>query len=342
MNIETEIEFWKSSFEDRGVSSHLINDYLIYCQKILTNNVPVVFELEHLSKLLGTDYIVLCKMVNSPTAFYRRFLIPKRRGGFREITAPYPSLLSCQNWIYENILKSGRVHPAVHGFALKKSILTNASPHLNSTALLKLDIENFFPSLSINWVLNYFSSLGYARNISFYLASLCCFDGGLTQGASTSPALSNILLYGLDVRLELLAEKYELRYTRYADDMTFSGNYIPHNFIQIVSGIIDDFGLNVNEGKTRLHTKKGQRIVTGISVTGDEPKLPKSKKRELRQKIHIIRKYGYMSYISKKKINEPNYLLSLLGQIQFWLQVEPNNIFAQEGLAYLKSINRQI
>lgn len=342
MNTDTLIENWKIFFQDRGIPDALVSEYVSYVEILLLHDAPVIFELEHLSKLWGIEYSELCKIINATEVFYRVFQIPKRRGGFRQIHAPYPSLLSCQSWIYENILKSGKVHPCAQGFAPKKSILTNAHPHLNSPALLKLDLENFFPSVPINWVIQHFLSLGYARNIAFYLAKICCFQGGLAQGAPTSPALSNILLYSLDKRLDLLSQKFELKYTRYADDMTFSGRYISAQFLEIVESIIDDFGLVLNKSKSRLHTKLGQRIVTGISVVGDTLKLPKSKKRELRQEIHLIRKYGYISYISKKKINKPNYLASLQGRIQFWLQIEPNNEFALDALSYIKNLDKRL
>ena len=140
----------------------------------------------------------------------------------------------------------------------------------------------------------------YSNEIAYYLSALCCLDEKLTQGASTSPYLSNILLRSFDRRLYRLSEKYDFSYTRYADDLTFSGAYIPHDFVQIVGTIVSEYGLKVNESKTRLHTTSGQRIVTGLSVNGVELKLPRNTKRELRQELYYIKKFGFI--FSKKSL----------------------------------------
>ena len=329
---------WERFFRDRGIPDNLVERYLGYATHLLENEVPVIFELEHLSKLLGIDYSMLCEMVNAASFFYRDFVISKKRGGKRYLSSPYPSLLSCQHWIYKNIFLKSSVHDSAHGFVNNRSIITNASVHLGQDALLKMDIKDFFGTIPINWVINYFSGLGYANNVSYYLSALCCNDGVLPQGAATSPYLSNILLYHLDERLTKLANSYGVNYTRYADDLTFSGKYVPHYFSKIVSQIVNDFGLLVNEDKTRLHTKPGQRIVTGISVSGNEPKLPRPTKRQLRKEMFFIRKYGLLSHMSKMKINNVSYLSSLEGKFVFWLQVEPNNRFAAEAVEYVKKL----
>lgn len=336
------IKQWEGYFKKRGISNNVISEYLPYIIKLQKNKVPVIFEFEHLAMLLGIKKNELANIVNSPENFYRTFFIPKKRGGKREISSPYPSLLQCQHWIYQNILLVQPVHDCAHGFVPRRSIFTNAQAHLSQKALLKMDIRNFFPSIPINWVINYFFSLGYAKNVSFYLASLCCYDGALSQGSATSPYLTNILMRSLDNRMAGLSKKYSLSYTRYADDLTFSGAYIPYSYIDIVSNIIEEYGLKVNEDKTRLHTKSGQRIVTGLSVVGDTLKLPRSTKRNLRQEFFYLKKYGYLSHISKTKINHPYYLESIEGKLRFWLQVEPDNQFVIQAIAYFEEMKALI
>jgi hypothetical protein len=76
---------------------------LPYIQKLQQNNIPIIFEIEHLSKLLGIKIEVLTKIINSPESFHRKFSIPKRRGGKRKIVSPYPSLLHCQKWVYAKL-----------------------------------------------------------------------------------------------------------------------------------------------------------------------------------------------------------------------------------------------
>ena len=230
------------------------------------------------------------------------------------------------------------IHDNAHGFITNRSIITNASLHLNKKCILKMDIKDFFPSIPINWVINYFSSLGYPNNISYYLSAICCCNDSLPQGAATSPYLSNILLFSLDDRLTKLSKKYNLIYSRYADDMNFSGEYIPSNYSEIVSEIIFSYGLEANESKTQLLTRRGKRIITGLSVSGEALTIPRNKKREIRKEVHYIEKFGYLSHAAKLKIKNPAYIDSLEGKLTFWLQVEPNNAFAKSGLSLIKSI----
>ncbi len=338
MKKKLDINKWAKYFKNRGLSDDVIAEYLPYIEKLQINKVPIIFEFEHLSKLFGIKWEILATMINCPESYNRKFSIPKRRGGTREIVSPYPSLLLCQNWIYKNILLSQPVHNCAHGFVPGRSIISNSIQHLAKKTLLKMDLKNFFPSISINWVINYFSSLGYAKNVAFYLSALCCYEDHLSQGASTSPYLTNILLQNLDKRLDNLSKKYQLTYTRYADDLTFSGAYIPYKYIDIVSQIVCNYGLKVNTDKTRLHTKPGQRIVTGLSVAGDTLKIPKTTKRQLRQEVHYIRKYGYLSHISNNKITQPYYLETLLGKLNFWSYVESDNVFVKGAINYLNEI----
>ncbi len=335
MKRSQEIKNWQVFFADRGVSESLIEQYMPYVEKLLVADLPIIFELEHLSKLIGIEISELHKMIGNSSKFYREFSIAKKRGGRRTVYAPYPSLLMCQTWIYENILKSRTVHFCCHAYRHKRSIITNATPHLNKRAILKMDMENFFPSIPINWVIRFFSDLGYSNNVAYYLAAICCVEGSLPQGASTSPALSNILLKHLDNRLYQLSIKYNLSYTRYADDLTFSGEYIPNRLINVISNIVSDCSLSVNERKTSLIIGDKQKIVTGISVQGENLSLPRASRRQIKKEIHYIKQYGLVSHISKLKIKNPYYLHSLEGKLRFWLQIEPENESVLENLNFI-------
>ena len=330
---------WKKFYESRGLDESKTKIYVKYVNRLAEHELPVIFEFEHLTKLLGIEPKYLSSMINSPENFYRSFVIPKRSGGNREINSPYPSLLHCQSWIYKNILLKLPISNSAHGFVPLKSIFTNATQHLGKKAFLKMDLQNFFPSIPINWVINLFKSHGYPPNVSFYLAALCSYDGKLSQGAATSPYLSNILLRGLDIRLENLCNSYNLTYTRYADDMAFSGDYIPHKFISIVETIINNYKLSVNKNKTRLQCKyKGRRILTGLSIRSNEIKLPKNYKRKLKQELYFVEKYGVLSHLSRLKIRNPNYLESLAGKVQFWLMAEPNSKHANNANILIKNL----
>jgi len=295
--------------------------------------MPIIFDFNHLCLLLGRNRNYLASVVNSNTSHYRTFNIPKRSGGSREITAPYPALLECQNWIYRNILTKTLIHPAAQGFTAKKSIVTNAKVHINQKQFLKIDLKDFFPSITINQVMTYFKELGYTNKVAYYLSAICCYGEVLPQGAPSSPALSNIIGRTLDKRLFAFAKKHNLKYTRYADDIAFSGEEIPIKFIDYVSVIIQSCGFRVNTKKTILQQQeKTKRIITGISISDDTIKVPREYKRKLKQEIHCIRKFGISSHIRRRKIKSPDYLLSIIGKIRFWLSVEPDNEFAIKAL----------
>lgn len=335
---ENELTLWIDFLIDRGISSEQIALYVPYISKLLESNLPIIFEKQHLAHLIGIDENTLNKMISSPHSFYRNFNIPKKRGGFREIFSPYPSLHMGQKWIYKNILLNDKPHNACHGFTPSKSIITNAAIHIGQSSLLKIDLKNFFPSIPINWIINFFKRKGYTHNVSFYLASLCCNNKVMAQGAPTSPYLSNLLLKGLDKRLYNLTKKYNIKYSRYADDMFFSGNYIPYDFIRVITNIIEDYGLNINKDKTAFLINANKKIITGISVNNNTLSLPREYKRKLKNELHFIKKYGYLSHINKQKIKDPNYLFSILGKINFWLQVEPMSKKAIESKKLIISI----
>lgn len=326
---------WKNYLNDRGIQEDLITRYLSYIEILESKSMPVIFELEHLSKLIGIKYPEFNNIVYGTNAFYREFHIPKKNGGFRKISTPYPSLLSCQKWIYKNILLKLPTHSSAQAYKKKHSIIGNATQHVGKNTLLKIDIFNFFSEIPINWVVKMFLNIGYSKNISYALASLCCFNGVLPQGAVTSPCLSNILLYSLDERLSKLAKYFDLTYSRYADDMVFSGNNISPTIINYIEDIITSYGFSLNENKTQLLKLGKRKIVTGIDISGNKMTLPRKTRRQIKQAMYFIKKYGLISHIGNEKIKNPNYILSLEGKIRFWLQIDPEN---NEANSLLKDI----
>lgn len=335
---QSTLKDWEVFFGRRGLSEVFLAKYISYCERLISNRVPVIFEFDHLSQLLGITPDYLAVAVNATKSCYRTFTIPKRSGGVREIEAPYPALLSCQKWIKAHILDKVPTHECAHGFVRKRSIITNAKPYLAKNDLLKMDLANFFPSIPIKRVITVFRNLGYAPNVAFYLASLCCVDGRMPQGAATSPALSNIIALRMDRRLAALSNVYSLSYTRYADDLTFSGKHIPLNFITLINAVATESGFDVRKDKTSLISGKGKRIVTGISVVGKHPKVPRAMKREIRKEVHFIQKFGLVSHGSKTRIRKPYYLQSLLGRIEFWRAVEPDNLFPANASLLIRQL----
>ena len=171
---------------------------------------------------------------------YVDFEVAKRCGGVRRLAVPHQELARCQRWICKEILGKLDVHPSANGFVRRRSIVTNASPHVDREIVINLDLEEFFPSITFPRVLGLLQRCGYSPAAATVLALLCTecsrqqveFNGttyyvalgerSLPQGACTSPALSNLIAYKLDCRLAGLASQSGWTYTRYADDLTFS------------------------------------------------------------------------------------------------------------------------
>lgn len=329
---ETFLQSWENYFKSKGLSQVVIDDHIKYIKKLNDNKLPIVFEFLHLAKLLGRSRKFLAIAVNNTETLYREFEIPKRNSNeFRTITCPYPSLLEVQQWIYNNILKSVKVHPCAHGFLQNKSIVSNVKPHCNSEQILKIDLKDFFPSININRVISLFSNIGYNKKIAFYLARLTTFEEALPQGAPTSPALSNIICYKMDKRIYRLCKKFNLTYTRYADDITISGKIIPKKIFEYIVNIIVDSGFEVKDSKTRFYNNNSKKIITGIQLNNKTLTLPTKYKKSLCQELYYIKKYGLDSHMSKKKIRKHNYVNILIGKLNYWNMIEPNSPFIIES-----------
>lgn len=311
--------------------------YQEFLKKIILSNCPVILSLKHLAVLLDVDYTILLAMINHSSSFYYEFSIPKRSGGERKISAPYPVMLMAQRWVNDNILSKVSIHSSATGFVRNASIKDNAIPHLGHDYILKADIKDFFPSIAINRIRLIFKRLGYSRKISFALASLCCLDGVLPQGAATSPIISNIIFKRLDSRMSGLASKFGLIYTRYADDLAFSGESLYPKFIEYVSDIVRAEGFELNAKKTKLMSPKHQQIITGISVSTGSIKLPKATKRKLRQEVYYVLKYGVREHLKVQGFFDPIYLERLIGKMYFWQSLEPDNKFVIDNLPKLKA-----
>ncbi|MCH7916630.1 MAG: RNA-directed DNA polymerase [Planctomycetes bacterium] len=156
--------------------------------------------------------------------FYYTFTIPKRRGGTRQIDAPYDVLKGVQAWILRYILEPVALPPVATAFRRRKNLRDNVVPHQGHQFILCIDLEDFFPSIGANKVFSVFRSLGYTNFVSHLLTSLCTYQDRLPQGGVTSPILSNITCKRLDNRFSGYASRLFVSYTRYADDLTFSSN----------------------------------------------------------------------------------------------------------------------
>ncbi len=249
----------------------------------------------------------------SATDHYTRFEIPKRSGGTRLISSPKPALRTAQSWILESIIAPQQVSDSATAFRPGTSIVDNASRHAGKRIVVRIDLKNFFPSITYPRVRGLFESLGYNPGVSSVLALLCTDsprarvrnDGsewfvavgprGLPQGACTSPAISNLVVRHLDHRLEGLCAVGGWTYSRYADDLVFSTvdeAASPHRLVRLVKQIIADEGFTVNESKTRIMRSPNRQAVTGLVVNDGHVRLSKRDMRRLRAFLHRCRTRG--------------------------------------------------
>ncbi len=242
---------------------------------------------------------------------YYRFTIPKRDGSERPIWAPLPQLKAVQHWILRNVVEKLPVHGAAHGFLAGRSILSNAAVHTGARVVVKMDVKDYFPTVTLPRVRGVFRKAGYREQIATLLALLCTeapreivpLQGKeyyvalgprcLPQGAPTSPAVTNTLCLRLDQRLTGLAKHFGWRYSRYADDLTFSlprghdGKPYLGAMLGSVKRIVADEGFTIHPDKTRVARLGSRQKVTGLVVNGDQaPRVPRKLRRQLRAAIH--------------------------------------------------------
>lgn len=293
--------------------------------------------------LLGVEVNRLEEILNNVSGHYQEFWMRKRSGGYRMISAPDKDLQAIQSTIYSRILSSVTiVHPAAVGFRCGRSVVDNAAPHLGKRYVLKMDIHDFFGSIRSPRVRQTFKKIGYPENVSKVLGALCCLHRHLPQGAPTSPALSNIVGYEMDRKLAVLAAEYGLTYTRYADDLTFSGDVFPkEQIIPQVKRIIRDEKFEPNHKKTHFMNQSSRKIITGVSVaSGVKLTIPKSKKREIRKNVYFILTKGLAEHQRRIGSHDPAYLKRLIGMLCYWRAIEPDNTYASDSIAALKRLEK--
>ncbi|MCG9889586.1 MAG: reverse transcriptase family protein [Thermosynechococcaceae cyanobacterium MS004] len=250
---------------------------------------------------------------------YIEFLIPKKSGNPRKISAPSTALKIIQRKLSQVLYSVYEPKATVHGFLPCRSIVTNAQQHLRKRFVLNIDLKDFFKSIHFGRVRGIFIAPPYNRSseVATILAKICCHSGSLPQGAPTSPVISNMICAKIDSQLRLLAKECKCNYTRYADDITFSttlSNFpkeIAYTDTQEEEGkillgkrlisIIQDNGFEINTNKIRLQHKSQHQEVTGLTVN-QFPNVKRKYVRQISSMLNIWQKYGFD--LAEKKFRE--------------------------------------
>ena len=229
------------------------------------------------------NYLTYILYVIKPDNCYTSFNIPKKDGTNREICAPNKELKDIQKRLAKFLAKqkiqmdsklSNKEKLVSHGFETDKNIITNAKIHRNKRYVLNIDLKNFFDSFHIGRIIGYFeknNNFNFPREVAVVIAQLSCYKSKLPQGAPSSPIITNLICQVLDRQLLLLAKKYRVNYTRYADDLTFSTNnkkfvLLYEECVNEIAKIIEKNGFVINQKKTRLIYKDSKQKVTGLIV----------------------------------------------------------------------------
>jgi len=310
----------KNAHLDRRSLSFLVS----YAEIMRDRGLPFIFSFSHLANFLGIKEDALKTLIKDKDRHYHSFYIPKNNGGRRLISAPTDYLRAIQKRVLRNILEKVPIHPSANGFKRQKSIITNAKNHTGQEIVLKIDIKEFFPSITYQRVKGVYMNLGYPEGVADALTGLTTYKGRLPMGAPTSPYLSNIVASRLDRRFANLAEKMDFKYSRYADDLAFSST--DRNFTRYIpffKKIIEDEGFEVNEEKIVIARKGGRQKVTGV-VVNKKVNIERKEYKRLRAVVHNcingdlkeeMRKWGATSLDEFKN--------TLLGHINFVRMLSP-------------------
>lgn len=300
-------------FIGKGYSSGL-QDKLTHTSKLESLGLPLIETDHQLASFLGLTYTELRFLTYHrdvvTSDHYYRYEIPKKKGGFRQIAAPKPLLKQVQRKILVEILEKLPIAEEAHGFIKNRSVVSSAEAHIKApTLLITMDLENFFPTLTFERVRGMYKSFGYSGYIASLLAMLCTYCERMTievsgttkyvktsprilpQGSPASPMITNIICKNLDHRLKGLSATYQLTYSRYADDMSFSYNKAEENlklgqFLGLVSLIVEDEGFHIKPSKTKMLRPHNRQCLTGIVINNEEIGVPKKWVKNLRAAIH--------------------------------------------------------
>lgn len=374
-------------------------------RKLRQNNLPVILTIKHLCELAKVNYqevysLVFRKFISDDNYKdgYKVFPIKKKNSTEKRwISVPNSTLMKVQKFINKYILYSDfslhQVNTCCTAYIPTRGQVYNAYRHLGCDDLLKIDIKNFFDSISERQVYKVFKEFGYSNYMSFVFSRLCTriLDrykihskrllrdkrwytlnkvyknnpenyipisnrgnqfrlglelleskislGSLPQGAPTSPMLANLVAKDIDNKLIEIADRNHLIFTRYADDLVFSGGIAnPKEVISEVYRILSNHGFKPNFNKTKFIRKGHRKIITGVCMNDRIIRVPRSYKNTIRQELYYIEKFGIQEHC--KRIGYQNvvsYILRLEGKINYVKIIEPN-----KGNFFLKRLRELI
>ncbi|AXK81423.1 RNA-directed DNA polymerase [Pseudolabrys taiwanensis] len=292
------------------------------------------FDYSGIGLCLGLSPQLVWNISRRQSSHYRAFPVAKKGGGTRLIESPRVFLKVIQWFLNDFVLHRLPVHDAVHSFRFGRSIATNAECHKRSMFVGNVDIENFFGTITEGAIISLLTRNNFAPLEAMAIAKLCPNWGALPQGAPTSPIISNALLYDVDKKMSAVCEARGLAYTRYADDISISGPRRRDiaDAIRIFEAAISDFGLKINQEKTRIAHRSGQQRVTGV-VVNEFAQPSRAFRKLVRAKFHAA------SVSPDKGVRMIPELGGILGYLKIFPSMQQRREIASYGaiIKFLKS-----
>lgn len=332
------IETLTERMAKEGYENDYIKLVINYADNLIKNDLPVIFDLTHLSMYLDEEEESLREIVYNSRFFYLSRKLKSKKNKIRELYIPNEKLKKIQTWILYRILYKVEVQECVKGFKVGSSIVDNALPHINKKYVLNLDFKNFFDNIKEKQLNSFFLSIGYNRVIADSLSKLCSYNGFLPQGSPSSPYLSNLVCRDLDANIMEYVESKNITYTRYADDLTFSSNENPENLLSRLEEIIVNENFKINEKKTRIQCRNQRQLVTGL-VVNKKVNVPREYIRELRSEIYYCKRFGVSGHMDREGIFYSNYKHHLYGKAFYIKMVDQKK--GENLLKELDEINWQ-
>ena len=274
---------------------------------------------------------------------YKIYKIKKRNGKYRTIYEPNLILKQIQKQILNNILNNKSISKYAKAYHKGIQLKDNAIPHINKEMILKLDIKDFFENISFLDIYNSCFPIEYfPKSVGMILTYLCTYDNHLTQGSPTSAYISNLVMKEFDEELGNWCNLRNISYTRYSDDMTFSGAFNPSELITKVRKMLYKLGLELNNDKIHIVYKSSSQNVTGI-VVNKKMQVNVKYRNKIRQEIYYIKKFGLSSHLKKCDINidSKRYLNILYGRVLYVLQINENDKEFIKYRQFIENLKRQ-
>lgn len=258
-------------------------------QPIVERGLPPALSVGVVATLFGVSIPFVRAISKRPDRYYREFTIRKGKKE-RKISAPKVALKLLQSWLGSHLANSVILADCVYGFVPgRNGVIEAARHHSKATWVYSLDLRDFFPNVGRERVESALVDLGYSRNSALFISSLCTLNGGLPQGSPASPVLSNIAFACTDAALCAIATDLGVRYTRYADDLVFSGDgALPSNLQEQVRVCLSSHKWEIAPEKEKVAELPRRLKVHGLLVHGEAPRLTKGYRNRIRAYRHLL------------------------------------------------------